>query len=64
MYLMIVGIERRFLSLPDAGRVFDSGHIKVSVGNLVLENTYLVREITPEERLKISGAAEEHSASK
>ena len=64
MYLMIVGNERRFLSLLEAGKVLDSGHIRVSIGNLVLEKNYSVREITHGEAGKIYAAADEHSASK
>lgn len=64
MYLMIIGFERRFLPLPDAGRMFDAGHIKVSIGNLVLEINHSVRDITSEEVTKISEAADRYSASK
>lgn len=64
MYLMIVGNERRFLSLLDAGKVLDSGHIRVSIGNLVLEKNYSVREITSREANNVYAAADEYSASK
>lgn len=64
MYLMIIEGERCFLSLQEAGKVFDNGHINVSIGNLVRESDRSVRNITPEEVTKISEVADEYSADK
>ena len=64
MYLMLIGRRRKFLSIQDAGKAYDSGHVTVNIGNLVLESDFSVRDITAEEALRIGKIADEYSASK
>jgi len=63
-YLMIIGGEKRFLPLLDAGVAYDFGFAPVEIGGLVLEEDGLVRDITPEERKRICEIADEYSALK
>jgi hypothetical protein len=61
---MQVGDKREFLTLSFAGRAYDDGWVNVTILGLVLEQDFSVRDITDEERGKISYLADEYSASK
>ena len=53
LYLMIIGRERRWLSLSEAGLIYDSGWTKVHIGGTVLNiEDGTEREITDEEKKK------------
>jgi len=56
--------ERRFVPLREAGVTFDSGWARVEIVGLVLEADFSVRDVTPDERSRISEIAEEYSSSK
>ncbi len=56
--------EYEFLSLKDAGILFDSGWKKVAFGNMVLESQLKLRPMTDEEKRRIEEIADEHSARK
>jgi len=64
LYLMRAGDEFEFLSLKDAGVLYDNGFRPVDFGNLVLEEDLKVRAMTDDEKREISRLADEYSASK
>ena len=63
IYLMLIGGQRRWLPIRDAGIAYDSGWISISIGGFVIEDG-IERKITNEEIEKIEEIADEHSASK
>lgn len=63
-YNMIIDGAPRWLSLRDAGIAYDSGHCSISIGGLVLEENGSTRDITMDERRRISDIADDWSASK
>jgi hypothetical protein len=64
MYLIVIGNERRFLPMQEAAIVYDCGLVNVSIGELVLEHDYSLRNITPEEKGQIVEMADNYSESK
>ncbi len=63
-YLMRINGEERYLSLYDAGVVYDSGHLRVEFGDSVLSADGSVQPMTQKDKDKISEAADRHSESK
>jgi hypothetical protein len=63
-YLMWVDGKGKFMPIQEAGVNFDSGWSKVEIGGLVLEEGFIARKITGEERLEISRIADEYSSGK
>ena len=63
-YLMEIDGKKKFFTIRDAGVWYDNGFMRVEIGGEVLEADFSVREITKEEREKISEIADEYSASK
>lgn len=63
-YLMLIGAQRRFLPIREAGVAYDCGFVNVEIVGDVLEEDHRVRLITDEERRKIAEIAEEWSTSK
>jgi len=61
---MIVNGKIELRSLQEAGVIFDSGWQQVEIGGRILTSSTKMREITKEDRQRISESAEEHSASK
>ena len=62
---MHIGSEKKFLSLQEAGQVYDWGFAQVEIGGLVLEDDgETIRNITRAEMVSISNIADEYSASK
>ena len=64
LYSMVINGKTSFMTLREAGVAYDNGMVRVEIGGLVLESSRSAREITHEERAKISEIAEEYSASK
>ncbi|MEI6296139.1 MAG: hypothetical protein WCO84_00650 [bacterium] len=64
LYLMLVGDQKKFLNLSEAGQIYDSSFINVEICGDVLMEDGSVRQITKEERGKISEIADEFSSSK
>ncbi len=64
LYKMVVDGKEQWLSIREAGIVYDSGWTPVAIGGLVLEAAGVPREITEEEKQRISNIADEWSASK
>lgn len=54
----------QFLPIQEAGVLFDSGLVHVIIDGRVLEANGELRQITAEERTKISDIADEYSANK
>ncbi len=63
-YLMKINGDRRYLSFGEACAAYDSGTRKVEFGRYVLDSDFRVREMTDEDRSKISRGADEHSDAK
>jgi hypothetical protein len=66
-YLMIVYGEKkeeRWLSLQEAGVLYDNGYLNVEIGGRVREPDNLTRPISQEERDKIRDIADQVSGSK
>lgn len=63
-YLMKVGDEFKFLTMPRAGVIFDSGYEKVEIVGYVLNEDFTVRKITEKEQDEIAERALDYSASK
>ncbi len=63
-YLMIVNGNRLWLDIGNAGVAFDSGWVPVRIGGKVIEEDGTERDVTDEEKQRISDIAEEYSASK
>lgn len=63
-YLMWINGERRFLSLREAGIVYDSGYDQIEIAGEVMESDGKIRSITDEERRRISEIADRVSSSK
>lgn len=64
LYQMIVDGKQEWHTLRNAGIVYDCGWLSISIGGLVLDQPGMTRDITEEERQKISDIADEWSASK
>ena len=64
LYEMIVNGRQEWHTLRDAGVVYDYGHFPVAIGGKVLDRPGMPRDITEEERRRISDIADEWSASK
>jgi hypothetical protein len=64
LYLMKINEEQKFLSMQQAGVIYDSGWDKVEIVGLVLEANFSVRPITAEERNQIREIADKYSSSK
>ena len=64
LYLMVVNGERHWMTLNQAGKVYDSGWYPVSIGGQVMDEDGKERDITDEERKRIADIADECSASK
>lgn len=58
------GWTRRFLTLAEAGRLFDSGFAQVQTGRYVLLEDFTVRLMTQQDADKICEAADKFSGSK
>lgn len=56
--------EYDFLSINEAGILYDSGWKKVAFGNIVFESSLKFRPMTEEEKVKISEIADEYSGRK
>lgn len=56
--------NQNYVTIGEAGRIFDSGFMKVDIGKEVLEPDFSLRPITSEEEALISSLADDHSASK
>ncbi len=56
--------SRAYLPIAEAGRIYDSGSLDVRISHYVLEEDFVVRDITDAERSEISQIAEEYSSSK
>ena len=63
-YLMKIDGQRKFLSLSEAGRAYDSGFTKVDFGRYILNADFTVRPMEESDRVNISEAADKHSESK
>jgi hypothetical protein len=63
-YQMVINGARRFLPFGEAYVAYDSGSADVKFGQDVLEQDFSVREMTEEDRQKISAAADRYSESK
>ena len=63
-YLMVVNGSPHFLPLLAAGRAYDSGFVRVSIGTHVLNADLTVRPLTPEDEAKIAAAADEYAGNK
>jgi len=63
-YQMFVDDNELWQSLREAGRTYDFGFAPVRIGGKVLDQGGLVRDITDEEKSRISEIAEEYSDSK
>lgn len=61
---MKIGGQRIFLSFHDARVAYDAGTIKVEFGRYVLWADLTMQKMTPEDKQRISDAADEYSASK
>ena len=64
LYKMIIDGKEHRLPLRDVSVAYDSGWVPVAIGGLVLEAAGQPREITNEERAKISDIADRCSESK
>jgi len=64
LYEMEVDGKLIFMPLQEAGITFDSGWVKVYRGGHVLEEGFVLRPMTDEEKREISRIADEYSASK
>ena len=64
LYLMIRDGSRVWMNIIDAGRLYDSGFIPVSIGGRVMEEGGCERDITDEERQKIVNIADDYSGNK
>lgn len=68
MYLMIAGSKPnediKWMTLQDAGALYDYGTIRVEIGGHVTEPTGKVRRMTHVDQKQISNTADEYSASK
>lgn len=66
-YMMIVNERKLFVTMPVAGEMYNGNWVKVEIGGLVLEregDSITARDITAEERRKISQIADSISNSK
>lgn len=63
-YRMVVSGQVEWLSIRNAGIVYDSGWVPVSIGGQVMEENGDVRDITSAERTQISDIADDYSGSK
>lgn len=63
-YEMIINGKKKYLSLQDAGIVYDNGFVQVEIGDNVLESDFTVRNITKKEEREIANIADEYSANK
>lgn len=64
MYQMVVNGETRYYDLGEAGRLYDSGHLPVGFGELVMEEDTTERAMTDDDKRRISNYADKFSASK
>lgn len=63
LYKMVIEEEEHWLPLHQAGRIYDSGMLAVSIGGLVLDEAGPTRKITDRERSRICDIADDYSAS-
>ncbi len=64
-YLMSIDGKEKFMSIEDAGAMYDNGFVRVEIVGKVLESDGSnVRDITDKERREIREIADEYSASK
>lgn len=63
-YELVVDGHSHWLTLYQAGVAYDNNWVPVSIGGHVLHKDGTVRDITDQERARISDLADEHSASK
>ncbi len=63
-YLMKIDGQRKFLTFHEAAAAYDSGSARVKFGRYVLNADYSARKMTPEDKDRISRAAEAQSSSK
>ncbi len=64
LFLLKIDGKQKFLTMREAGIMFDSNFSNVENMRLVLEEDFSVRDITKEETSQMSEIADEHSASK
>ena len=65
LYLMIRDGSRVWLHIRDAGRLYDSGFIPVSIGGKVIrDESGSEHDITDEERQRIVNIADDYSGNK
>lgn len=63
-YEMIINGKREFLRFAEAVRAYDTGFVRVEFGELIMQSDFSTRPMTDAEKVAISDAAEEYSASK
>jgi len=63
-YLMVIDGKLHFVPFREAYVAYDNGFVPVEFGQYVLNHDFSVREMTEEDKSKISDAADEYSASK
>lgn len=64
LYQMVLNGNEKFLPFREAYVAFDSGWMDVDTGQFVIDEGFKLRPMTPEDKRKISNAADEYSASK
>jgi hypothetical protein len=70
-YMMVTGTrgegrsrKREFLTISEAGQLFDCGSMQVEIGRHVLEEDFSVRPVSNSEKNLISQIADKYSESK
>ncbi|MDX1608377.1 MAG: hypothetical protein R3251_04160 [Candidatus Spechtbacterales bacterium] len=63
-YLMVVNGDERWMTLQEAGKIYDSGWFPVKIEGRVMDEDGEQRPITDEERKKIVEIANRRSESK
>jgi hypothetical protein len=63
-YLLSIEGQKKFVTMQEAGVLYDSGHLRVECLDLVLGADFSVRGITHEEISEMCRIADAHSASK